>query len=89
MAGGTGTRMNLSSMPKQFLPLGDKPILIHTVERYLMNKRIGAVILGVHADWVEYTNELLEQHLPVRQQLSAGRNPACPVASLRREGTAR
>ena len=64
LAGGTGTRMNLSSMPKQFLPLGDKPILMHTVARYLMCKRIDAVILGVHADWVEYTNELLEQHFP-------------------------
>lgn len=64
LAGGTGTRMNLASMPKQFLPLGDKPILIHTTERYLMNKRVDAVILGVHADWVEYTNELLAQHLP-------------------------
>ena len=64
LAGGTGTRMNLSSMPKQFLPLGDKPIIIHTVARFLKCKRIDAVIIGVHADWVEYTNELLEQYLP-------------------------
>ena len=68
LAGGTGTRMNLSSMPKQFLPLGDKPIIIHTVERYLMNKRIDAVVLGVHADWVEYMKELLEKYVP--QELS-------------------
>ena len=64
MAGGTGTRMNISTMPKQFLPLGDKPIIIHTVERYLMCKKIDAVILGVHADWVEYMQELLEQFVP-------------------------
>ncbi|MBQ8768536.1 MAG: 2-C-methyl-D-erythritol 4-phosphate cytidylyltransferase [Oscillospiraceae bacterium] len=64
LAGGTGTRMNISTMPKQFLPLGDKPIIIHTVERYLMCKKIDAVILGVHADWVEYMQELLEQFVP-------------------------
>lgn len=63
MAGGTGTRLNISSMPKQFLPLGDKPIIIHTLERYLMCKRIDAVILGVHADWVDYMNELVEQYV--------------------------
>ncbi|MBQ6997412.1 MAG: 2-C-methyl-D-erythritol 4-phosphate cytidylyltransferase [Oscillospiraceae bacterium] len=64
LAGGTGTRMNLTTMPKQFLPLGDKPILIHTIARYLKCEKIDAVIVGVHADWVEYTNGLLEQYLP-------------------------
>ncbi len=64
LAGGTGTRMNLSSMPKQFLPLGDKPIIIYTVERYLKCRRIDRVILGVHADWVDYMQQLLEQFVP-------------------------
>ena len=35
LAGGTGTRMNMADMPKQFLPLGDKPIVIHTLEKFL------------------------------------------------------
>jgi len=64
LAGGTGTRMNLSSMPKQFLPLGDKPIIIHTVERFLKCKRMDAVFLGVHADWIDYTKDLIQEHLP-------------------------
>lgn len=36
LAGGIGSRMNLSDMPKQFLPLKDKPIIIHTLEKFLM-----------------------------------------------------
>ena len=64
MAGGTGTRMNISSMPKQFLPLGDKPIIIHTVERFLKCRRVDAVFLGVHADWIDHTRELVAKHLP-------------------------
>lgn len=64
MAGGTGTRMNISSMPKQFLPLGDKPIIIHTVQRFLKCKRMDAVFLGVHADWIEHTENLIKEHLP-------------------------
>ena len=35
LAGGTGTRMGIQEMPKQFLPLGNKPIIIHTVEKFL------------------------------------------------------
>ena len=31
LAGGTGSRMNISEMPKQFLQLGGKPIIIHTL----------------------------------------------------------
>jgi 2-C-methyl-D-erythritol 4-phosphate cytidylyltransferase len=34
VAGGTGTRMG-ASVPKQFLEVLDKPILVHTIEAYL------------------------------------------------------
>ena len=64
MAGGTGTRMNISTMPKQFLPLCGKPIIIHTVERYLKCQRMDAVFLGVHADWIDYMQELIREFLP-------------------------
>ena len=33
LAGGTGTRMGISNLPKQFLELADRPILIHTIEK--------------------------------------------------------
>ena len=31
VAGGKGLRMG-SDLPKQFLPMGDKPVLMHTLE---------------------------------------------------------
>ena len=40
LAGGTGTRMGISNMPKQFLELGKKPILIHTIEKFLLEPEI-------------------------------------------------
>jgi len=33
-AGGAGKRMNAKSMPKQFLELHGKPILIYTLEEF-------------------------------------------------------
>ena len=34
LAGGSGTRMGNPDKPKQFLMLGSKPILVHTVEKF-------------------------------------------------------
>ena len=36
LAGGVGSRMGNVEKPKQFLKIGGKPILIHTVEKFLM-----------------------------------------------------
>ena len=33
VAGGKGLRMG-SELPKQFLPIGGKPVLMHTIERF-------------------------------------------------------
>ena len=66
LAGGTGTRLNISDIPKQFLPLGNKPIIIHTLERFLNCQRIDAVFVGVHCDWTKYMDELVAQYMPER-----------------------
>lgn len=63
MAGGVGSRMKISDCPKQFLPLGDKPIIIHTLEKFLMCQRFDRVYVGVHPTWVQHTHELVEKHL--------------------------
>lgn len=62
LAGGIGSRMNISDMPKQFLPLGEKPIIIHTIEKFLLCKRIDFLYIGVHADWVSHMEDLLEKY---------------------------
>ena len=62
LAGGIGSRMNIADMPKQFLNLGDKPIIIHTIEKFLLCERIDRVYLGVHPSWTGYMADLLEQH---------------------------
>ena len=63
LAGGIGSRMN-ASMPKQFLPLGDKPILIHTIERFLRCSLLDDVYVAVHREWLSHAEQLLETHLP-------------------------
>ncbi|MBQ8828405.1 MAG: 2-C-methyl-D-erythritol 4-phosphate cytidylyltransferase [Clostridia bacterium] len=62
VAGGIGSRMNVADMPKQFLNLGDRPIIIHTIQKFLLSKRIDRVYIGVHPDWTDYMSELLEKY---------------------------
>lgn len=62
LAGGTGSRMNIENMPKQFLLLGSKPVFIHTVEKFLMSARIDMVYLGVHPQWTAYAEKELQKY---------------------------
>lgn len=64
LAGGMGTRMGISNMPKQFLELGDKPIIIHTIEKFLLEPEIEKIIVGVHEDWITHAEDLVDKHLP-------------------------
>ena len=56
VAGGIGSRMKTCDFPKQFLPLGPsgKPIIIHTLEKFLLCKRLDYIYIGVHKDWTDY-----------------------------------
>ena len=63
LAGGTGTRMGISNMPKQFLELGKKPILIHTIEKFLLEPEIEKIVVGVHEDWVSHAEDLVEKYV--------------------------
>ncbi len=66
VAGGSGSRMK-SEIPKQFLPLNGKPILIHTVEKFLQVPDIQVIVVLPKND-IEYwneitaTNEVIQSH---------------------------
>ena len=64
LAGGSGSRMGVTALPKQFLPLGGKPVLIHTLEPFLRIPQIDAVFVLTPPDWIGYTREQLCAHLP-------------------------
>ena len=62
LAGGVGSRMNIADMPKQFLPLGEKPIIIHTLNKFLSSKRIDYIYIGVHPEWYEHMISLIDKY---------------------------
>ena len=64
LAGGSGKRMGNSEKPKQFLTIGDKPIIVHTVEKFVICSEFEKVIVLTPAKWLEHTRNILAKHIP-------------------------
>ena len=64
LAGGSGVRMGKVDKPKQFLMLGDKPILIHTLEKFYINSSFDKIVVLVSKNWVSYTVDIIDRYLP-------------------------
>lgn len=63
-AGGVGSRMGNSDTPKQYLELGSKPIIIHTVEKFFVNDRIDRIIVLCPKPWIAATKALIDKFIP-------------------------
>ena len=62
LAGGSGTRMGNTEMPKQFLMLGERPIIIHTIEQFLINQAFSKIVVCCPKEWVSYAEDLLDKY---------------------------
>lgn len=60
-AGGTGTRLNSKTRPKQFLELNGKPIIIHTLEYFEDAPSIDAVCVVCLESWIPYFRDLVKR----------------------------
>jgi 2-C-methyl-D-erythritol 4-phosphate cytidylyltransferase len=61
VAGGAGTRMG-TSIPKQFLPLKGRPVLMHTIEAFYHSKSNPAIITVLPDEYHAYWEELCVEH---------------------------
>lgn len=61
LAGGIGSRMGNVPLPKQFLELDGKPIIIHTIEKFLLTKEFDKIFIATPQKWVLYTRDILNK----------------------------
>ena len=72
VAGGKGLRMG-SDIPKQFLPIGGKPVLMRTLERFREYSPTLQIILVLPKSQQDYWKELCQKHnFTVAYQLADG-----------------
>lgn len=62
-AGGTGSRMNTASRPKQFLTLHGKEIIIHTIEQFENACEIDGIVVVCINSWIDYLNTAIEKNM--------------------------
>ena len=60
-AGGTGQRMKCTKLPKQFLEMHGKPIIIYTLEKFEFNDNIDAIVIACVKEWIEYLEKLVNR----------------------------
>ena len=63
LAGGKGTRMGNTEMPKQFLKIGNKPVLIHTIEKFLLQPRFDKIIIVCPEPWISHTKDIMNKYI--------------------------
>ena len=61
-AGGVGKRMGKTDLPKQFIEICGKPIIIHTLEVFENNKNIDGIIIASKEEWIGYLEDLLKKY---------------------------
>ncbi|MBR4448113.1 2-C-methyl-D-erythritol 4-phosphate cytidylyltransferase [Methanobrevibacter sp.] len=63
LAGGIGSRMGGTDTPKQFLTLGNKPVIVHTIEKFVINENIDKIIVLTPKNFITHTNKLINDYI--------------------------
>ena len=62
LAGGSGSRMGNVPLPKQFLELDGKPIIIHTIEKFLLMSEFDRIFLAIPKKWISHMENILSRN---------------------------
>lgn len=60
IAGGTGARMG-QNIPKQFLNVQDKPVIVYTMERFQRNPEVDGIVVVTLPNWTEFVEAYARQ----------------------------
>ena len=63
LTGGIGSRMGGTDTPKQFLTLGNKPVIVHTIEKFVINESIDKTIVLTPNNFINHTNHLIKEYI--------------------------
>lgn len=62
LAGGIGSRMSQTGLPKQFLELGGIPIIVRTVRRFFELGKFDRIIITMTETHLDYARNLLKEY---------------------------
>ncbi len=62
LAGGVGQRMRTSGLPKQFLEVFGKPIIVYTIEKFEKCSEIDRIVVVCNAAWLDHMKDIVFQY---------------------------
>lgn len=62
LAGGKGTRMGSTDMPKQFLMLKGKPVIIYSIENLLKSSELEKIVISCNQDFIDYLRKIIDEY---------------------------
>ncbi|WP_022868137.1 IspD/TarI family cytidylyltransferase [Schaalia vaccimaxillae] len=61
-AGGSGTRMNSAAVPKQFLEIYGRPVIVHTLQQFQEHPDIDAIIVVILEEFFDEMISLVDRY---------------------------
>jgi len=61
-AGGVGSRMKSKQIPKQFLEVDGKPIIIYTIEHFAFHRKVDNIVVVCLEGWIDELKLLLKKY---------------------------
>ncbi|WP_307784445.1 IspD/TarI family cytidylyltransferase [Salinibacterium sp. SWN139] len=61
-AGGIGSRMTSASLPKQFLEIHGKPLIVHTIMHFQDHPEIDRIAVSILPEWRDRFAQLVSRH---------------------------
>lgn len=61
-AGGVGSRFQSADIPKQFVEVEGKPIIIHTLEKFCRHPMVDRISIACLESWIDVLKEQLEKY---------------------------
>lgn len=61
-AGGVGSRMHSKGMPKQFLPVYGKPIIVYTLEKFQETQQVDGIVVVSLSSYIDKMRQLADSY---------------------------
>jgi 2-C-methyl-D-erythritol 4-phosphate cytidylyltransferase len=61
-AGGVGRRMKSDDLPKQFIEIGGKPIIVRTMEHFEKHPEVDQIVVACKEDWIDHLEALIRDY---------------------------
>ena len=62
LSGGIGSRMNNIDIPKQYIKVNDKPIIMYTLEQFEKSNEIDKIVIVAASEWELYIKDICKKY---------------------------